>query len=70
MYGGDAATVFTPGAGQLCIQWPDNDRNLCVGDYGGPIYAYKNDEKGNPIVASQEVICTAIGSPNVRVVSF
>lgn len=32
----------------------------------GPVYAYKLDSKGNVDVATQEIFCTLIGSPNVR----
>lgn len=40
--------------------------NACVGDYGGPVYAYKLDAKGAIDPKTQEVVCTLAGSPNVR----
>lgn len=30
----DEAAVTVP-AGDVCIQWPDRDNNVCVADYGG-----------------------------------
>ena len=47
-----------------CLQWSDRDNNLCAGDYGGPIYAYKTNAKGE--VTEQKSFCMAIGSPDVR----
>lgn len=57
---GQAATL-PPGI--LCIQSRD-EANLCVGDFGGPIYAYSVDEKG--VVNKYKTIGLAIGSPDVR----
>ena len=65
-YAADDAEPFVAPAFQYCMQWPDRDNNVCVGDFGGPVYAYKVDEKNVPIPASQEVVCTLVGSPNVR----
>lgn len=62
-YGGEAFPLLD---GQVCLQWPDRDNNACVGDFGGPVYAYKLDAKGLVDITSQEVICTLVGSPNVR----
>ena len=49
-----------------CLRWPSRDNNACVGDSGGPIYAYKLDSKGAIDAANQKVVCTIISSPNVR----
>lgn len=49
--------------GLACFQWSDRDNNLCVGDYGGPIYTYRIDEDGE---YEETVYFIAIGSPDVR----
>ena len=61
---GTEADVHTVPEGIACLQWSDRDNNLCAGDYGGPIYAYKTNAKGEAI--EQESFCLAIGSPDVR----
>lgn len=61
-----AATPFTIPAASFCLEWPDRDNNVCVGDFGGPVYAYKLDAKGAVDPKTQSVICTLTGSPNVR----
>lgn len=47
--------------GYACFQWPDRENNLCVGDFGGSIYAYENDSKG--VLKYQQPMCIAVGSP-------
>lgn len=37
---------------------------ILTGDYGGPIWTYKEDAKLK--VTSQEVFCISAGSPDVR----
>ena len=49
-----------------CLRWPSRDNNACVGDSGGPVYAYKLDSKGAIDAANQKVVCTITSSPNVR----
>lgn len=63
---GDAAAFPIP-AYQYCLKFPDLDKNACIGDFGGPVYAYKLNENDGAInVNIQEVVCTLVGSPNVR----
>lgn len=63
---GDAAAFPIP-AYQYCLKFPDLDNNACIGDFGGPVYSYKLREYDGAInVNNQEVVCTLVGSPNVR----
>jgi hypothetical protein len=41
---------------------------IIKGDFGGPVYAYKPDSKDATKidVATQQVVCTLVGSPNIR----
>lgn len=56
---------LTQPEGIACFQWANKDNNMCVGDYGSSIYAYEVD----PVTgesSTQEIMCIAIGSPDVR----
>lgn len=53
--------LFDLPEGYACFQWVDRDNNICVGDYGGSIYAYETDSKG--VILYQEAMCIAVGSP-------
>ena len=61
---GTANEFHTVPAGMSCIQWSNLDNNVCIGDYGGPIYAYKTDDKGK--IIEGDVVCNTVGSPDVR----
>lgn len=50
--------------GAICLQWTNRDNNLCIADYGGPIWTYQLGPKGNAI--NQETFCVTIGSPDAR----
>ena len=52
--------LFELPEGYACFQWADRDNNLCVGDFGGSIYAYELDSKG--ILKYQQPMCIAVGS--------
>lgn len=65
-YAAAATEPFTSFIDLYCLRWPARDNNACVGDFGGPVYAYKLDSKGAVDGANQIVACTLLSSPNVR----
>lgn len=62
----DAGNQITLLDGQVCLKWTDRANNACVGDFGGPVYAYNLNDKKAIDISTQEVVCTLVGSPNVR----
>lgn len=61
-------TVYPVADGLACLVWPEKENNVCVGDYGGPVFVVKvtDPKKGTIDLSTQEVACVLIGSPNVR----
>lgn len=66
LYADAASLSFNSYSDVYCLRFATNDQNACVGDFGGPVYAYKLDSKGAVDGANQIVVCTLISSPNVR----
>lgn len=60
---GTTADLHTVPEGLACFQWSDRDNNVCVGDYGGPIYMHRIDEDGD---LDETLYFIAVGSPDVR----
>jgi hypothetical protein len=47
---------------QICLQWPATNKKYCVGDFGGPVYAYSRDTRGKE--TSNQLFCVTVVGNN------